>query len=135
MVITKSVEGSNCLGRVFFPIVVHKGKALNTKVREVFYVVMFICQMTRRGVDFFLLKSRNLALAGHLVLGKENPGNVSKRLEQFLVRIISKVFSQISQNSYLQVGLLGIFREIGHPDGSSVFPPEKIAFKKKIGRE
>ena len=132
MVITKSVEGSNCLGCVFFPIVVHKGKALNTKVREVFYVVMFICQMTRRGVDFFLLKSRNLALAGHLVLGKENPGNVSKRLEQFLVRIISKIFGRISQNSYLQVGLLGIFREIGHPDGSSVFPPEKIAFKKRL---
>ena len=40
--------------------------------------------------------SIDLALAGHLVLGKENPGNVSKRLEQFLVRIISEVFSQIS---------------------------------------
>ena len=31
---------------------------------------------------------RYLALAGHLVLGKENPGNMSKRLEQFLARII-----------------------------------------------
>merc|ERR1711971_529148 len=28
MVITKSVEGGNRLGRIFFPIVVHKGKAL-----------------------------------------------------------------------------------------------------------
>ena len=31
--------------------------------------------------------SRYLALAGHLVLGKENPGNMSKRLEEFLTRI------------------------------------------------
>merc|ERR1712150_375310 len=63
----------------------------------------------RLGCVFFpivVYKGEALALAGHLVLGKENPGNMSKRLEEFL-----------------QVGFLGVFREIRHPDGSSVFPP------------
>ena len=73
--------------------------------------------------------SRYLALAGHLVLGKENPGNMSKRLEEFLARMIQEskpIFCiQKLQVSYLQVGFLGVLGEIGHPDGSSVFPPEQ----------
>ena len=76
--------------------------------------------------------SRYLALAGHLVLGKENPGNMSKRLEEFLARMIQESKSifviQKIKASYLQVGFLGIFREIRHPDGSSVFPPKQIEF-------
>ena len=32
MVISKSVEGSDCLGGVLFPIVVHKGKALDKRI-------------------------------------------------------------------------------------------------------
>ena len=34
MVVSKSVEGGDCLGGVFFPIVVHKGKALDKKLWE-----------------------------------------------------------------------------------------------------
>ena len=80
--------------------------------------------------------SRYLALAGHLVLGKENPGNMSKRLEEFLARMIQESKSifvtQKIKASYLQVGFLGIFREIRHPDGSSVFPPEQIEFCESV---
>ena len=32
MVISKSVEGSDCLGGVLFSIVVHKGKALDKRI-------------------------------------------------------------------------------------------------------
>ena len=51
-----------------------------------------------------------LALPCHLVLGKENPGNVPKRLEQFLEKMIqTNVGVGISNGLHLQVGFLGIF--------------------------
>ncbi len=48
-------------------------------------------------------EGKTFALAGDLILGKVDPSDATKRLEQFL-----------------QVSLLSVLRQVGDPDGGSV---------------